>query len=241
MRDFLIVFPFAYLVDVWPIWAAALIFNLWYRQGHDHPLLHYLFQTLGAILLALFLRSYKSRRPVFWQSIAKGRLLANLVIATAAGFLATFAHSEVIELTGSPSPDQIFYVGRLLSMVAVCFVLVVAYCVAQIIYQSEDTLKNLAPGPLGDASRQRHASNGPTHHRSDDALYLELAVIQTASCMIDLINRQAARFTWIMFGLLAGVLVLFSSCNLCWSRAVRVGNAAVSSSTTTTSLSRKDS
>jgi hypothetical protein len=219
MRDFIIVFPFAFLIDVWPVWVAVALFNYWYRLGHSHQIVDYLAQTIGAIAGALLWRFFESRKPVLWQSIAKGRLLSNLLVAVASGFLASFAHGEVIELTGSPSPDDLFYVGRFITMVALCFVLVMAYCIAQIIYQSEDTTKNLAPGPAGDESRRRHASG--THHHLDDSLYLTLAAIQAVVCMIDLIAHQAAHFTWIMIGLLAGVITLFASCNICWSRSIK--------------------
>jgi hypothetical protein len=222
MRDFLIVLPFAFLVDVWPIWAAVIVFNYWYRSSHDRPIVDYLLQTLGAVLVALVWRFFESRKPVLWQGIAKGRILSNLLVAVGAGFLATFAHGEVIELTGSPSPDQLFYVGRFISMVALCFVLVMAYCVSQIIYQSADTVRNLAPGPAGDASRSRHAlPMGSLHHSLDDGLYLSLAAVQSLVCIIDLMAHQAAHFTWVMIGLLAGVFALFASCNICWSRSVR--------------------
>ena len=220
MRDFLIVFPFVYLIDVWPIWAAAVLFNLWFHSDHDHPLRDYLFQTLGAVALGALIRLFKGRRIVLWQSIARGRLLTNSLIAVAAGFLATFAHGEVIELSGSPSPDQLFYLGRLITTIAVCIVLVLAYCVSQIIYQSADTTRNLAPGPLGDESRRRHEDYHGSHHHADDALYLELAVLQALVSILDLFAHQAAHFTWIMLGMFAAALAVFSTCNIAWSKTV---------------------
>lgn len=229
MRDFLIVLPFAYLTDVVALWAAAILFNAWYRS-HDTPITDYLFQTLGACAVAFVVRALQQRSASFFrQSLARGRLLVNLIVATFAGFLATFAYNEVIELTGSPSPSKLFYVGRPLSMIAICFVLVATYCITKIIAQSAETIEVVAQGALAKAARERHAIRHAAgeephehHHQpKNDRIYLELAAIQSLVCVIDLVVHQNGWLTLWMFGILAAVLLVFVAFNVCWSRKLR--------------------
>jgi len=217
MRDFLIVLPFAYLVDTVLLWAAAVLFNAWYRH-HDTPITDYLFQTLGACLLAFVIRALQQRNAsLFFQSITRGRLLGNCIVATFAGFLCTFAYNEVVELTGSPV--DLFYVGRPISMVAICIVLVAAYSITRIVSQSTETVEIVVPGPMARAVRDshslRHGTEGDDH--KNDRIYLELAAIQSAVCVIDMVAHQSGLLSLFMFGILGAVLVVFILSNIGFS------------------------
>jgi hypothetical protein len=220
MKDLLIVLPFAYLVDVILFWVAVIIFNVWFRSSHDKPILEYLLQTIGACAIGLVTRGV-SGRPLhfFWQNVSESRLVVHLIVATLAGFVATYPYHEILEMTGSPSSADNFYIGRIITMVAVCGVLFVTYCVSVIISQSRAGLqdeKNISEVK----NRGRRGKKGKAFV-FENAWYIHLAVIASLVILIDLIVQQNARLTLEMFGLFGGVLLIFVAFNLCWSRRLK--------------------
>jgi len=219
MKDLLIVLPFAYLVDVILFWVAVIVFNLWFRKSDDRPLLEYLLQTAGACVVGLVARGF-SGRPLhlFWQSVSESRLVVHLIVATLAGFVATHPYHQILEMTGSPSSSDNFYIGRIISMVAVCGVLFIAYCVSVIISQSRtDTRDERNVLEVRNSGRRRR-DDAPAFK---NGWYIHLAVIASVVILVDLIVQQNARLTLEMFGLFGGVLLVFVAFNLCWSRRLK--------------------
>ena len=219
MRDLLIVLPFAYLVDVVLVWAAVIVFNTWFRDT-DKPLASYILEVVGACLLAGLIRLLQGVRRAnwIWQSVAESRLVAHLIVSTLAGFIATYPYHEVVELTGSPSSSDNFYVGRIIALVSICVVLVSTYCVTTIVSQSRAALQD------DEDIRAFTARAGSQRNAFQNRWYLHLAVVSALIVLIDLVAHQHRDLTFEMLALLAGVLMLFVLFNLCWSRRLK-GNA----------------
>lgn len=215
MRDLLIVLPFAYLVDVVLVWAAVIVFNTWFRDT-DKPLVSYILEVVGACVLAALARLLQGARPAnwLWQSVAESRLIAHLIVSTLAGFLATYPYHEVVEQTGSPSSSDNFYIGRIISLVSICVVLVFTYCVTTIVSQSRATLQD------DEDVRAFTTANG-TRQAFQNRWYLHLAVLSALIVLVDLVVHQHRDLTLEMLALLAAVLVLFVLFNLCWSRRLK--------------------
>lgn len=222
MRDLLIVLPFTYLVDVILFWVAVIIFNFWFRDSHDTPLRDYLLQTLGACAIGFVSRGVQSR-PIhlLWQSVSESRLVVHLIVATLAGFIATYPYQEIIEITGSPSASDNFYIGRMIAMLAICGVMFITYCVSVIISQSRAGIQ--------DSRNISEVTNGGRRKKNNvppfkNAWYIHLAIIASLVVLIDIIVHQNARLTLEMFGLVGGVLSVFVVSNLCWSKRLKGSN-----------------
>lgn len=197
MRDFVILLSFAYLVDNVFAWIAAAGFSAWYlsvvSSGDATLWGGFIARSLAACLAAFLFRAIQGRSvntisTLLDVSLGDPFSLVQIFVAVMASVVGTLGYDDVIELTGSPSPADLFYVGRVRSITIGSVVLILAYA----------ALMMLKKGMI--------VRTSDTNDFRPD-WYITLCVVSGGAIVVDLIIVQAFTHTWPFLVLLGAMWI----------------------------------
>jgi hypothetical protein len=196
LRDFVLLFSTAYLVDNALAWLIVALFSAWYLHGLTGVAGlewgGFVSQATAAFLGAYVARILQGRDVGvlgrwLWDSVDDAFGVAQAGIAVLCGFVATLGYTDVIELTGSPSSAQVLCVGRVRSIAGISLVLVCA---------------SLALTLLRKVALVRRADVNFFEPR----WYMTLNALLVAVILAELAFVQAWAHTWPLYALMAAML-----------------------------------
>ena len=205
MRDFLVVLPFAYLLDQFEIWAVVALFNAWYSEFSGIGT--YLAEVLSAVAVAFVMRIFQSRgisSLVFGRTATTESIISRGIVAIASGFVVTLGYHDYINQTGSSLGTEKFYVGRVRSMWLLVLVVALVYCVEEI----ASSVHMICNGNVACAPIPKRAG------AFESRWYLYLEAVSFFVILVDLFARQSLALSGILVGLVAGGVLLAAASNL---------------------------
>jgi hypothetical protein len=154
MRDFLALFAVLYLADPVLFWVGFGAFYRWYDDST--PWWSWGVQLACALLGALLMRLLQQRWPSLigtWTAapLQQNEAIRNIGTAILVVFPGLVGYGDMIELTGSPDPDEQFPVGRVRSLFMIAILLVGVFALVskwKDLLTASDTTYHLHPPDL---------------------------------------------------------------------------------------------
>lgn len=228
MKTFLSLFPSFYLVDNVPYWVVLSLFIRWYDgYSSEASLRTYLIELGCALLLATLARFVQNRKVFFFgkwltKPLEEVETVNMILITLSLYFLGLWGYEDVIELSGSPQPEERFPVGKIRSLLVMNMILVFVYAFHEKWRSVLAITADFYRMYLGTKKTSASAPSSTVLFGASSQWLPALAVmLSIAIVLVDLmILTLPLALTYPLFGLGGGVFVFFMIFNACWEREV---------------------
>ena len=216
MYLFLLYIPAVLLVDSIVFWLVYAAFVVWWSASVvPANSLTQLGINLGvslgvALVLALVMRAFQLR-PLFPLLPNGWKTINSVLIALALALIGLYGYGHMIELTGNPSPDDLFPIGRVRSLMSVVLIIAILYAATQ----KWQVI-------LGMTVRRESISISISTTEHENRVYhnamslMPLGLIMGIAILVDIVLVQTLNRNLALLAVFGGGWALFALFNTCW-------------------------